>query len=136
LSLSAAQAGQLERAAHELRRITPGRPHLTPVFELRRQLADCLVRVLGQDRDAISVADRCRNLAMRQGAAGWEARRSAGWRGVEKRSRRLRKNAAGRGSSSTKKTGAETTGSGTDSSTSKPSLITNQGLIITCWRAV
>jgi|GEM_PF-909687 ATP-dependent transcriptional regulator len=72
LALSAAQAGRLDVAERELARIPPGIPHLTPAFELRRRLADCLIQVLGRRADALEHAGRCRNLAVRQGARGWE----------------------------------------------------------------
>jgi ATP/maltotriose-dependent transcriptional regulator MalT/DNA-binding SARP family transcriptional activator len=72
LALSAAQSGQFEKGTRELLRILPGRPHLTPAFELRRRLAGCLISVLGRRSDALDMAQRCRNLAIRQGAKAWE----------------------------------------------------------------
>lgn len=72
LALFAAQIGQFDEAVRRLRRILPAKPHLTPAFELRRQLADCLIQVLGRGSDAVDLAHRCRTLAIRQGAKGWE----------------------------------------------------------------
>jgi ATP/maltotriose-dependent transcriptional regulator MalT/DNA-binding SARP family transcriptional activator len=72
LSLLAAQSGDLAAAEQELARVLPGRPHLTPVFELRRRLAGCLIGVLGHRDDALAAAQSCRRLAMRQGAKAWE----------------------------------------------------------------
>jgi LuxR family maltose regulon positive regulatory protein len=72
MALFAAQVGQPEKAARELLRIAPGRPHLTAAFELRRLLADCLIQVLGHGANALDLASRCRKLAIRQGAKGWE----------------------------------------------------------------
>jgi ATP/maltotriose-dependent transcriptional regulator MalT/DNA-binding SARP family transcriptional activator len=72
LSLLAAHSGNLALAEQEFERVQPGRPHLTPVFELRRRLAGCLIGVLGHRDDALEAAQSCRTLALRQGAKGWE----------------------------------------------------------------
>jgi ATP/maltotriose-dependent transcriptional regulator MalT/DNA-binding SARP family transcriptional activator len=72
LALSAAQSGRLDEADLQLRRIAPGRPHLTPAFDLRLRLAACLIAVLGRRSHAFEVAQACRNLAIRQGAKAWE----------------------------------------------------------------
>lgn len=70
-TVARAQAGDLFGASADLERITIGRPHTTPAFELRRQLADCLIRVLGQRSDAVDVARSAADLAATQGAEVW-----------------------------------------------------------------
>jgi ATP/maltotriose-dependent transcriptional regulator MalT/DNA-binding SARP family transcriptional activator len=65
-----AETGQYDKAAVDLARITPGYPHSTPAFELRRRLALALIQILsgGEGNEPSSAAA----LARDQGARVWE----------------------------------------------------------------
>jgi LuxR family transcriptional regulator, maltose regulon positive regulatory protein len=71
MATARAQAGELEAAAELLLEVPVGKPHLTPVFELRRQLAVSLVRVLLRHEDAAELARGANLLAVRQHANAW-----------------------------------------------------------------
>ncbi len=71
LALALAQAGRAEEAEDLLVEIPVGIPHLTPAFELRRQLAICLVHLLLRREDTGELAQQAKLLATRQQAKVW-----------------------------------------------------------------
>lgn len=70
-AVAQAHLGSLIAARADLDRITIGKPRTTTAFELRRQLAECLVSVLTSKGDAGVRAEQARQLAAKQGAATW-----------------------------------------------------------------
>jgi DNA-binding SARP family transcriptional activator len=70
-AVARAQLGDFAAASADLAAITVAHPHSTPAFELRRQLAHCLVLVLDRRDDAIPSVRRAGDLAVAQGARLW-----------------------------------------------------------------
>jgi LuxR family maltose regulon positive regulatory protein len=67
-----AETGELEAAREDLAAIEAGVPRGTPAFELRRRLAECLIRVLGAEPGAARIATGLVLEARRQQAFLWE----------------------------------------------------------------
>jgi DNA-binding SARP family transcriptional activator len=70
--LLALREGDPGTAAAHISGLTPGQPRTTAAFEVRRQIALCMVALADGDPGAVDLAVQARALAARQGAHLWE----------------------------------------------------------------